>query len=168
MKPLEPPDIFYVRAAEGWIELGNHGEAVHELNQVRPEFSAHPDVMEVHWQMAARESRWDDCRDIARGVTERNPESPLGWIHFAYATRRATGGGLDAAREILIIAHKKFPAVPLIPYNLACYECQLRNLEAARQWLKQAFSLVADPKPMKLMAVNDPDLEPIRGQINLI
>lgn len=168
MKPLEPPDSFFVRAAEGWVELGDFAEAIRELEHIRPEFRSHPDVKDVHWQMGAKESRWDDCREIARGITEQNPESPLGWIHFAYATRRASGGGLEAAREILLTAQKRFPAVPLIPYNIACYECQLQNLKEARRWLGKAFSLVADPKPMKAMAMKDPDLEPIRAEITAI
>lgn len=45
-------------------------------------------------------------------------------------------------------------------YNLACYECQLGRMEQAKLWLEKAFTL-RDPKKIKLMALDDPDLEPL-------
>lgn len=47
-----------------------------------------------------------------------------------------------------------------IRYNLACYCAQLERLNEARQWLKQAFD-IGDAKKLKLMALDDPDLEPL-------
>ena len=44
-------------------------------------------------------------------------------------------------------------------YNLACYECQLGNLDRAKRWLEKAFEL-GDARNMKLAALDDPDLEP--------
>jgi hypothetical protein len=37
---------------------------------------------------------------------------------------------------------------------------QLERLNEARQWLKQAFD-IGDAKKLKLMALDDPDLEPL-------
>ena len=46
----------------------------------------------------------------------------------------------------------------MIPFNLACYDCQLGNLESAKLYLEQAIKL----KPgMRTMALDDPDLEPL-------
>lgn len=52
-------------------------------------------------------------------------------------------------------------------YNLACYECQLGRLEQAKSWLEKAFG-VGDPKKVKLMALEDPDLEPLWREIGKI
>ena len=52
-------------------------------------------------------------------------------------------------------------------YNLACYECQLGRLEQAKHWLEQAFKL-SDPKKMRLMALEDPDLELLWREIGEI
>ena len=49
---------------------------------------------------------------------------------------------------------------PILPYNLACYECQLGRLEQAKVWLEQACKL-GGRKQIKLMALQDPDLEPL-------
>ena len=34
VKPLAPPDTHHLRAALGWLELGNHVEANAELEQI--------------------------------------------------------------------------------------------------------------------------------------
>ena len=34
MKSLQPPDSYYLRAAIGWLELGNHLEANEELEKI--------------------------------------------------------------------------------------------------------------------------------------
>ncbi len=64
------------------------------------------------------------------------------------------------ARDNLLRVVEKFPMSPTIRYNLACYECQLGRLEHAKKWLEEAFRL-GDPKKLKLMALDDPDLEPL-------
>ena len=158
MNPLSPPESIHLKTAEGWLELGCHREANAELENITPELRTHPDVLELRWQIYAKESKWDACRDIARAITEIEPGRISGWIHLAYSTRRATNGSLESARDILLSAAEKFPKAPIILYNLACYACQLGNLKEAWQRLEQAFD-IGDPKQLKLMALDDPDLE---------
>jgi hypothetical protein len=49
-------------------------------------------------------------------------------------------------------------------YNLASYTAQLGNLKEARDWLKKAIDM-AGTKEVKLMALNDRDLEPLWREI---
>jgi hypothetical protein len=86
------------------------------------------------------------------------------WITQAFAARRKPGGGISPAKAILAAARQRFPDEPLIAYNLACYECQLGNLAQARTWLREAFKL-GDPRQLKQMSLQDPDLEPLRSEI---
>jgi tetratricopeptide (TPR) repeat protein len=167
IKPLEPPDSIHLNAAEGWLELGNRVEAFEELEQITPEFRVHPDVLEVRWQINAAEKKWDACIDTARDIIKLDPTRASGWIHLAYSTRRAKKGGLEEAWAILSGAADNFPKVSIIPYNLACYACQLGNLKEARQWLEKAFAL-GGSKQLKRMALDDPDLEPLRKEIGKI
>jgi tetratricopeptide (TPR) repeat protein len=102
---------------------------------------AHPDVLEIRWQIYAKEKKWEACREIARAITQIEPGRPSGWIHYAYSTRRATNGGLEAAKTVLLSANENFPQVPVIPYNLACYYCQLDDLKGAWDWLERAFDI---------------------------
>ena len=158
IKPLEPPDSLHLKAAEGWFELGNHVEANEELEKITPTLRVHPDVLEIRWQIYAKANKWEPCVDIARALIKLAPTRSHGWLHLAYSLRRAKGGGLLAAQEALSPIATKFPQEPTIPYNLACYDCQLGNLKEARQWLEKAFN-IGDSKRLKLMALDDPDLK---------
>jgi hypothetical protein len=66
--------------------------------------------------------------------------------------------------EHLLAALKRFPAVPTVPYNLACYACQLGDLKTAWRWLERAAALLGREE-LKRMARVDPDLAPMREQI---
>lgn len=52
-------------------------------------------------------------------------------------------------------------------YNLACYACQLGNLKEPWDWLKKAMEL-ANTKEVKLMVLEDPDLESLWKEIEEI
>ncbi len=84
-----------------------------------------------------------------------------------YATRRKSGDGIPEAKRILAEAEVKFPGEYLIRYNLACYECQAGNLKKAMGWLGKAIDM-AGKKDIRLMALDDPDLEPLWTQISEI
>ena len=164
MKPVQPPDSHHLSAAIGWLELGNWQEANEELEKITPTLRAHPDVLEVRWQIYAKAGKWDLAAEIAHALVQIKPLEPQFWIWCAYATRRMPGHGIPQAKEILAKAQVLFPKESLIPYNLACYECQTGNLKAAWNWLEKVFD-AGDAKRFKLMALEDPDLEPLWVQI---
>lgn len=167
IKPLKSPDVHHLNAALGWLGLGNHLEANEELERIAPKLRTHPDVLDVQWQIYAKESKWDDCQKIAAALTKLAPERRSGWMQLARATRRATDGGLEQAQLVLLAAIERFPKEPLIPYKLACYACLLGHIKEAEQWLGRAFE-VGDGKQLKLMALDDPDLEKLWENIGKI
>ena len=59
-------------------------------------------------------------------------------MSWAYATRRAVS--IDAARLLLLEAVERMPNAAILHYNLACYECQLGDLEVAKARLRHAIS----------------------------
>ena len=74
--------------------------------------------------------------ELAKRLTEFEPDNSQWPVSLAYATRRAIS--IEAAKEILRNAQTKFPTEAVIPYNLACYECQLGNVGSAKSdslWL---------------------------------
>jgi hypothetical protein len=159
VQPLQPPDVFHLSAAQGWLELGNHLEADAELENIAPLLRAHPAVLDLRWQIFAKEKKWDACRDIAEAITKQLPDEPVGWLHLAYATRRVAGGNEQAAFEALFPVVERFPEVWEIPYNLACYSSMLGNFEAAQSWFKKAMAVGG--KPVQSIALDDPDLKPL-------
>ena len=160
MQPLEVPDSHHLLAAQGWLELGSPTEAAAELGLISPVHQRHPDVIEVRWTWHAHSRQWEAALEAARELVLAAPDRASGWLHQAYALRRAAGGGLPQAQEILLPAVEKFPKEPIIPFNLACYACQLGQLDEARKWLKRAMK-VGGRESIKLIALADEDLKPL-------
>jgi tetratricopeptide (TPR) repeat protein len=165
MKELEFQDRRHLEAAEGWLGLDNQIEAFEELERISPQLRVHPDVLELRWQIYAKEAKWEACVDIARAIAKLAPSHPHGWIHWAYSLRELKR--TKEAKEVLFPVVDKFPEESLMRYNLACYDCQLGNLKEARRWLEKAFD-IGDSKQLKLMALDDPDLEPLWTEIAAI
>ncbi len=158
MKPLEPPDSHHVQSAQGWLELGNPLEANEELEKVAPSLRVHPDVLEVRLQIYARSKKWEACVDIAEAIVQQAPERVFGWIQRSFALHELKR--TREARDALLPAAHGFPEEWIVPYNLACYTCQMGLMEEAKIWLGSAFDL-GGSRRIKLMALEDPDLEPI-------
>jgi tetratricopeptide (TPR) repeat protein len=165
MQPLPFEDQRYLEAAQGWFELGLHLEANEELENITPENRAHPAVLEVRWQIYATAKKWEGALDIASALAQLVPESTLGWIHRSYAFHELKR--TEEARDNLLRVVDQFPREATMRYNLACYECHLGRLEQARAWLEKAFAL-GNAKGMKLMALVDPDLQPLWKKIGEI
>jgi tetratricopeptide (TPR) repeat protein len=157
MDMLPLPDLHHLRAASGWLGLGNFLEANEELEKIAPQLRAHPDVLEIRWQIYAKEKKWEACEDIAAAVVKLAPEKCNGWIHRSFALHELKR--TDEAFENLLPAADQFPDVWTIPYNLACYCSQLQRLEEAQTWFKKAMAI--DEKTVKQAAMVDPDLNPL-------
>ena len=162
MKPLKTPDSFHLLAAEGWLDLGNHREAAVELEKIKPKLQTHPDVLEVKWRIYAQAQNWIRCREIAQAIIRAVPERASGWIDLSFALHELRQ--TDEAFKNLLAVASRFPDHPLVPYNLACYTCQIGRLWEARQWLAQAME-VGDAREIKAQARQDIDLKPLWNQI---
>jgi tetratricopeptide (TPR) repeat protein len=162
MVELKLPDIHYLNAATGWLELGNAVEALAEFERISPEHRNHPDVLETEWVIRSERKEWARGLEITRKLMEISPNNPSSWIHYSFSLHELKQ--TKAARAQLIPALEKFPDVATIPYNLACYACQLGDYDEARQWLDQAVR-IKGKKEIKQMALKDADLAPMREEI---
>jgi tetratricopeptide (TPR) repeat protein len=163
--PLPPPDRFHLSSALGWLGLGNAVEAEAELNAIAPEHLDRLDVLAVKWDVFARLKRWPECLEIADRLVKQWPCEPTGWIDRSYALHE-----LDRTREAhdnLVSVAGRFEKVWTIPYNIACYACQLGDRDEARKWLRKAFA-VEDKGRLLKVAMEDPDLEPMREEVGRI
>jgi tetratricopeptide (TPR) repeat protein len=159
MNPLEAPDSHHLRAAIGWLELGSHLEADAELERIAPRLRIHPDVLEVRWQVYAKAERWEACVDLGAALVKLVPEQASGYIHRSFALHE-----LKRTQEAFDLLHpvaEKFPEEAVIPYNLACYECQLGRLDQAEEWLRKCYEQADDEAEWKLRVMDDPDLKPL-------
>ena len=91
-------------------------------------------------------------------MTERladfQPDDIQWTIFLAHATRRADS--IHAAKEVLLNAESKFPKEAALKYNLACYFCQMGEIQNARNYLKKAFEIDLN---WRIAALEDEDLK---------
>ncbi|HMJ63823.1 MAG TPA: tetratricopeptide repeat protein [Candidatus Binatia bacterium] len=161
MKALEPPALLYLDAAKGWHLLGCLNDALEDLQRIPPELQVHPDVLEVRFAIFAKARKWVLCMEIAAAMLDLAPERPTTWINSA-----ATLHELDQTQDAwdaLCTVQDRFPDVPTIPYNLACYACQLGRLDDSRQLLERAVKLGG--RDYHRMALEDEDLQPLWTEI---
>lgn len=162
MDALDYPDRHQALEAEGWYELGRPEEAMEALRRLSPEAARHPEVLELHWRILARQRRWAEALEVALLLTETAPERAESWIHRSF-TLHELQRTFEAWTLLLPVA-PRFPTESIIPYNLACYACQLGDLKVARDWLDRAVRM--RPKnEIKSMALQDPDLAALRPYV---
>ena len=164
MQSLEHPDLVRLEAARGWYLLGNLKEADLELNALSPKSQSHPDVLEVRFAIHSMGGKWSTCMEIAAALLDLAPERPTAWINSAFTLHgmRQT----EDAWNALFFVSDRFPEIPTIPYNLACYACCLGRLEDSRSWLRRAFSLGG--AELRQRAMEEDDLKPLWSQIEAL
>jgi len=116
----------------------------------------------VRYDVYTAASRWELAAEIAQAICRIAPTNPIGFVRLAFCLHEMRR--TKEAWNVLLPLASRFPGEYLIAYNLACYACQLGNGEDAQQWLKKAFAL-AGAREVKRMALEDPDLEPLRTYI---
>jgi len=164
MSSLTSPDSFYLESARGWYLLGNLKEANAELDRLPPPVRLHPDALEVRFAIYSRSRKWDACMDIAAALLGVAPERPTAWINSATVLHALNE--TRAAWDTLYNVMERFPKMPLIPYNLACYACVLGRMDDSLKMLERAVAVGG--KEMQEMAQEDPDLRPIWSQIAVV
>ena len=161
---IETRDLFCLRSAMGWLELGMPSEARKELQSLSPALAKLPEVCGVHWSILAREEKWIEAEKLARDQVSEHPDNVSNWINWAYSLRRADGFGIRVSYKTLRRAVDRFPKDSLIPYNLACYCSCMKIIDEAWKWLDIAAKR-SDYKTIRKMALQDDDLQSIHDQL---
>lgn len=153
-----------MNAALGWLGLNSPADARAELDGIAPAKQSHPAVLETRWLICVHEKNWREALAVAARELQVAPAGSSGWLHRAYALRRVAGGGLTQAWDALLPAAEKFSTEPVIAFNLACYACQLNQLDDARAWLQRAIK-AGGKDAIEKMALADEDLKPLWPEI---
>jgi predicted Zn-dependent protease len=152
-----PEDVkWHLLQCDGYLDLKMAAAARKELDQIPEPSRRSPFYSDALLRLHIEMQDWSAAADLARGLRSAMPEKPEYWIQLAYAVRRADG--IEAARTLLLEGLHRFPAVAVIPFNLACYECQLGHRAEAIHYLGRAVKL--DPNYAKA-ALEDEDLKTI-------
>ncbi len=157
---MPAPDVHHFDAAQGWLGLRNAAEAFAELARIRPELQSHPVVRAAWLDAWIANGDWARAREAAQALCGEFPDEPGFWLHLAYATRRAAAaGGLEAAELILRGVEAQFPKQWVIPFNRACYYCQMGQLADAKGCLARALEVGG--ARIRRQALEDEDLKPL-------
>jgi tetratricopeptide (TPR) repeat protein len=154
--PLEPPDQQFFTAACGYVQLQMFHEANEELEQIDPFNRAAPEILALRIEIYRGLKKWELMQVVSEKLAEFEPDNLQWTISLAYATRRAVS--IETAKEILLNAERKSPKDAVIKYNLACYCCQLGEIENAKNYLRKAFEIDLN---WRLRALEDEDLKPL-------
>jgi tetratricopeptide (TPR) repeat protein len=119
-------------------------------------------VLEALWPILVEERDWNAALASAEKLVSVAPHREIGWVQQSFALHELKRTA--EAYERLVKVVEKFPGAYVIPYNLACYQCQLGNNEAALKWLRQAAK-ASDAKTIRAMGLKDPDLMPLRDDL---
>src|ERR1700704_888259 len=107
MKDIPAPDSHHLKAAQGWLELGNHQEANEELKEISLEWRFHPEVLIARFEIYARCNHWEFAYTIAHGMVALVPNEPAGWIKRSIALHQLKR--TPEAWQTLLPAATKFP-----------------------------------------------------------
>ena len=155
MYPVPPPDTHHLNAAIGWLALGNLREAGVELRFIRRTFRHHPDVLAVRLDVCAEQGRWQDMVRLAEMLIGVQSQAPAGWIQRSFALDQLERTG--EALEKLVPAAERFPAEPMIPFNLACYASKLAQPRTAWEFFERALEC-GPAQLVRDLAALEPDL----------
>ena len=162
MKTFSLADVRHLEAAEGWLGLGDPGSAGEELDAIAEPLSGHQAVLHLRWEVFSAGRKWERALEVATTLAFLEPTDKRTWLHRSFALHELKQTA--EARENLLRVVDQFPNYAVMRYNLACYECQLGRLEQAKAWLKKAYKL-GNRKKIKLLVLEDPDLEPLWEEV---
>ncbi len=166
MSNLEPPDSTHLKAAQGWLDLGNFIEAGAELEKISADGRAHPEVLQARWRLCAKAGQWEAALEIATNLTQTTPDQLFGWLFRAFSLRKLERTA--EAKEVLVSVMDRFAANTTFPYYIACYCTQLGQTNEAKGWLTLALAHAttdSERDRLKQRAESDPDLEAIRSSL---
>ena len=144
--------------ATGYAELGMWSEAWDELEAIDDAARVSFDVLALRLEVLVQLKRWEPAAILADSLIAKGVTAAEIFLNGAYAVRRCRS--LTEAKEFLLKGPHLAGKDPHFHFNLACYECQLGNIPAAKEQLEHAFKLDAS---LREDALDDPDLEPLWG-----
>ncbi len=160
---LEWPASQFAWAALGWLGLGDWRSAADELSRIHPKFLAHPFVARIRVRLWLRQNP-----DLALALTNEllkvMPDEPECLIHRSFALHELAR--TQEAYDLLRPTLDRFPENPTIPYNIACYLCQLGLFLEAHEMLIKSFAIDSGMS-RRLRALSDPELAPLWPEISV-
>jgi hypothetical protein len=143
-----------LRAAEGWIELGNNDEAAGELHNCPPEVKSSIAFLKLWVRICEGERRWEDSERYCELLAKHAADDPFTVFHQTEAFHKQ--GRNREAFAALQYAPVKVKQGADFFYLMARVLCGLEEFTLALSCLGKAFDLNSG---LRLKASDDPDLK---------
>ena len=156
---VNPPDSVFDRlleAAEGYFQLFMWQDAWDELEKLEPKYKHLQSVIVLRVLILNNLEKWEDAAIVGKWALRQYQDFGPLYLATADALRKSAGPG--EAKALLVKGEPVLKDEGIYHFLLACYECQLGNLEAAKEGLKRAFKL--DQRLRERMP-HESDLEPV-------
>ena len=142
-----------LQAAEGFVFLGLHREALKQLDSILEDEQETADVLIARIRILLHLRRFSSAARLSvRGSSLFRDEDEF-TVQRAFALHQLDKG--DEAAEVLQGAPEWLRRTGILHYNLGCYEARWGNLKIARQCVQTAVKLNA---AIKNNMKQDPDL----------
>jgi|GraSoiStandDraft_24_1057298.scaffolds.fasta_scaffold176939_2 hypothetical protein len=153
---IAPEILDRIRAAEGWLGLGDYNSASEELDCLPAHAAIHFEVLKIRCAIYRKAKRWNDLQTLAESCCEIFPNVIAFWLDVARALD-AKGQTEEAIAQLLVVKDR-FPMSDAIAYYFACFLAKLDRIEEARAWLSCAFKYADNVRKLKLRALEQPEL----------
>jgi tetratricopeptide (TPR) repeat protein len=142
-----------LQAAEGYVFLGLHREALKQLDQIVDEDQELPDVLIARIRILLHLRRFSSAiRLSVRGAKLFHNEDEF-MVQRIFALEQMNKG--EEAAEVLHSAPEWLQRSGILHYNLGCYQARWGNLKVARQYVQTAVKING---VIKKNVKQDPDL----------
>jgi tetratricopeptide (TPR) repeat protein len=147
-----------INAAIGYFNLGMTDDALAELESMPLADALRPETIALKVSIQMRKGLWTKALEGAELLCALLPDHPSPYLDAAFCLHELNR--TEEARRKLLSGPAQLKSNSLFYYNMACYETQLNNLEAARKYLDQALSMNRD---LQDSWESDPDLEALKS-----
>jgi tetratricopeptide (TPR) repeat protein len=142
-----------LQAAEGFVYLGLHREALKHLDSIVDEDQELADVLVARIRILIHLKRFSSAARLsARGAALFKDEDEF-TVQRAFALHKLDKG--EEAAQVIQSAPEWLRRTGILHYNLGCYEARWGNLKLARQCVQTAIQMNS---AIKKNVKQDPDL----------
>ena len=145
-----------IEAAHGFHELGLHHDAWTVLDDLAPDYKAHPLVVLLRLDILIALDRWDDVVALGTGACRQWPI--IDGFFLKTATALIELHDHQKAKLLLVAGPDSLQQKAIYWYDLACCQCKTGELEEAKKSLTECFNREEE---LRMRALYDSDLERI-------
>ena len=148
-----------------WLQMGNYGAAMGELEQLPPESKTDLTVLKLRCRAYRSVSDWERVAECAGGAVDIYPYESWFWVWWAWAEHKL--GRTETGLQIISMVTERFSDHETVAYCYCCLFAAMKRPHEAREWLSKAMECSPAPEKVRLKALAQPEFEQIWPEVVL-